>query len=55
MPSPYFSHETRLVVPGFHRALGRMLRAAIADEPKRCEASAERLLHAFPASRLDQL
>jgi hypothetical protein len=46
--------ESRLFVPGLYWSLGRMLRAAIADEPNRCEASAERLLQAFPAPRLDE-
>jgi hypothetical protein len=39
---------TRIYVPGLYWALGRMLRAALANQPQRCEATAVQLLRAFP-------
>jgi hypothetical protein len=38
----------RFSVPGLYWALGRMLRAALADQPDRCEQQAERLVEALP-------
>lgn len=40
--------NTRLYVPGLYWALSRMLRAAIADQPERCEQYAAGLLSALP-------
>jgi hypothetical protein len=42
----------RLSVPGLYWALGRMLRAAVVDQPARCEQEAARLLRALPVPRL---
>jgi hypothetical protein len=38
----------RLSVPGLYWTLGRMLRAAVVDQPTRCEQEAERLLRRLP-------
>lgn len=43
--------STRLYVPGLYWALGRMLRAALLDQPARCEQQAEKLLEALPVPR----
>lgn len=42
---------TSLYLPGLYWALGRMLRAALQDQPGRCEQQAERLLKALPVPR----
>jgi hypothetical protein len=44
--------ETRIFVPGLYWALGRMLRAALREQPVRCEQTAARLLRAFPKPRV---
>jgi hypothetical protein len=41
----------RLYLPGLYWALGRMLRAALADQPNRCERRAEEFLRALPVPR----
>lgn len=43
---------TEIYVPGLYWALGRMLRAALSDQPERCEGMAEALLGAFPKPTL---
>lgn len=43
--------QTLFNIPGLYWALGRMLRAALADQPDRCERQAERLLAALPVPR----
>ncbi len=40
-------------VPGLYWALGRMLRAAVVDQPQRCEQAAGRLLSALPVPRAE--
>jgi hypothetical protein len=42
---------TQIYIPGLYWALGRMLRAALADQPQRCEQTATQLLCAFPKPR----
>ncbi len=42
---------TRIYLPGLYWALGRMLRAALADQPTRCEQRADKLLQALPVPR----
>lgn len=44
----------RLSVPGLYWALARMLRAAVVDQPVRCEQEAERLLAALPIPRTER-
>lgn len=39
---------TYIELPGLYWALGRMLRAALVDEPQRCENTAAQLLRMFP-------
>lgn len=41
----------RLYLPGHYWALGRMLRAALADQPIRCERLAEEFIKALPVPR----
>jgi hypothetical protein len=41
-------------VPGLYWALGRMLRAAVLDQPERCEDAAARLLAALPVARAER-
>jgi hypothetical protein len=41
----------RLYLPGLYWALGRMLRAALADQPNRCERRADEFLRALPVPR----
>jgi hypothetical protein len=43
--------RTTLYVPGLYWAVGRMLRAALADQPLRCDRQAEKLLRALPVPR----
>lgn len=43
--------QTIFNIPGLYWALGRMLRAALADQPDRCEQKAEELLAALPVPR----
>jgi hypothetical protein len=38
---------TNIFIPGLYWAVGRMLRAALADQPTRCQ-TAEQLLRSFP-------
>ncbi len=45
------SLTTAIYVPGLSWAIGRMLRAAIADQPKECEATSDRLLSQLPVPR----
>lgn len=40
--------KTQIYIPGLYWALGQMLRAALADQPQRCEQVAGQLLRAFP-------
>jgi hypothetical protein len=42
---------TVLYIPGLYWAVGQMLRAALADEPQRCEEHATQLLPALPVAR----
>jgi hypothetical protein len=41
-------------VPGLYWALGRMLRAAVLDQPERCEEAAARILAALPVARAER-
>jgi len=43
--------QTIFNIPGLYWALGRMLRAALADQPVRCEQKAEELLAGLPVPR----
>ncbi len=42
--------RTRLYVPGLYWALGYMLRAALTDQPQRCEAAVTPALKMFPSA-----